>query len=1271
MKSTSISIKKENLYTNTINRLISQYKIGIILKCFNIYLSENYKEAEMVLLNEFPENNFNSDIMVQYLMGHIKLKLEEFKSSLDYFCNAFSRDGNFLPYVYVSKGLAYLLQRKDYNQAVKNFIDACSNSQNNFHFYNHLGICYKIIYNIQKTKDENLLDLSEKEKESSKNSKNDKDKMSSSNSSNNSSEFESSDIEKEKKKQKENKKLLKLTTIGARIRIRYRDAFKEALNVNPNSYISLLNLGTYYAEEGDISQAGKYYKKAEIINKQTQGKKDWKIYINLAFLAFKEKEYPLSIGYFEIVFKSFETKVNLKILNIYMICLYKNREWKKLEKISKKILKTEKNNKRALVYLIIALEKNKKAEDLFLILKKVKAKLKIIKQNYIKDSTHKSKTKKEYEEHFQSPYSHYEKLKLIIKKKLKKVNEDIRIEQRGIPKEQNSDSGFENFGRDNLRSFGFKHDFIEKLLFLRSKNKDNVEVLFNLGYIYYKEEEFTKSEEFFNRLLTIDPEYKKNIINEYLGDIYMDYYNLPQKALNYYNKAHFVSINHNTSENNISSNNINNENSMNSNELLLVKIGLCHEALDDNESALRYYKLALKKNEDFVNPMFHMGCIYDKMNKPEEALKCLEIAYEKEKENVDYLQKYGDCLVKSSEENSISKGILILERGIEFFTGNIDIISSLAKGYEKQGRLKEAITLLEKAKNNEEFYNNKSKIFQLAFYYEKNKELTKAIEYFKKVLHLDKKNVDALLHIGYIYHSIKENVKAFKCFKQVLNLEKNNFLGYYGLARLYQSLENHNHEAINCFKSCLSINPESVKANLQLGIIYLKTKKYEESLKCLNKVKELEPQNIVGLVALGNVYLEMKKYTEAEKYLGEALLLDRKNVSANAALGDVYFGMNEINDAIQKYLQVIKLNDNIPEVHLNLAHCFFINEKFDSAISHYLKAIKIVKNTRHDYYYFLGNALMANYRSKDGIIAYQAAIKLKPTKLNYYFAISKACYMEKLNKKGIKYLERLLDLEKDKTINKNLLETEKDYKITDALFLLYKLYITLPDPDYSKCLLIIKELIRNEPKNVKYLEILAGLQEKKENFFEAIKAYKQILAIEPNNLDVKKKLNLLDTNQNEQKQMFQKSSSESSSGSNSKESHNNSSSDNSKSGSKSESKSRSKSENKSKSKNESKSKSRNKSSSSDSLSEVGNKTGSKYTKSSKKEEKSENKSKSKSKEDKSRNKNSESKIKSFNASSQSKQSDYNKTNDPIKQKNSENKNNNKSGESSEDKESEN
>ena len=75
-------------------------------------------------------------------------------------------------------------------------------------------------------------------------------------------------------------------------------------------------------------------------------------------------------------------------------------------------------------------------------------------------------------------------------------------------------------------------------------------------------------------------------------------YNSPKKALGHYNRAHSVYFNNSVSgENNISLSNINNLNSSYGNELLLVKIGICYEFLEDNESALRYYKLAQKKTK--------------------------------------------------------------------------------------------------------------------------------------------------------------------------------------------------------------------------------------------------------------------------------------------------------------------------------------------------------------------------------------------------------------------------------------------------------------------------------------------------------------------------------------------------------------------------------------------------------------------------------------------------------------------------------------------------
>ena len=1080
MKEPNMLIENENLFSNNVNNLITQYKNDIIIKAINLYLSEKYHEAEEFLLTEFPENSFNEDNLVQYIMGHIKLKLEEFESALNYFCHSLKNEASQIPLVYDSRGLT-CIKKRDYNAAIRNFKEACTYSQNNFHFHNHLALCYKIVLNVQKHKEEKILNLSKSKVSQSEMSKG-SDKLSKSISS---SSLDSIEHEKEKarRKERERKKLTKMTENNNRIKAKIKEAFLDAININPNSYISLLNLGAYYANEGQIEQAEKYYKRAENINKQTD-QNDWKIYINLAYVAFQEKEYQLSMGYFEMTLKLYEDKIDLKALNIYMFCLYKNKEWTKLEKITKRILTIDRKNKRALVYLINCLEKNKKYEELLLLLKKIKLKLKNIKEKNISYENLKSKTEKDVESFFQSPLTQYNKLKQIIRQKLKEANEKLEI-QRGLTNEDNNELQLAKLSKDTLKSFGFKNSDIERILVLYRKNPNNLEALFNLGYIYYKEEEFEKSEEYLKRIIEINPHYKKNIVYECLGDIYMNEYNLPKKALEFYTQSKAEE----------------------DNELLLVKIGICYEILDDNENALKYYKLAHEKNDEFVNPIFHIGCIYDKMKNPE-AIKYLEIAYEKEKENVDYLQKYGDVLVQSDDESFVSKGILILEKGIEFFTGNIEITSSLAKGYEKQGKLKEAIQLLEKAKNNEEFSNNKSKVFQLASYYEKAKELTKSIEFFKKVLSLDKENIESLLHIGYIYRSIKENVKAFKCFKQILLIEPNNFLAFYGLGRLYQSLDNHDNEAIECYKNCLKINPESLKANLQLGIIYLKIKNFEDSLNCLKKVIQLEPENVLGLVSLGNVYLEMNDYDEAEQNLNLALKIDKKNVAASAALGDVLFSLGKYTDAIQKYIYVNKMNEHIPEVHLNLGHCYFITEKFDLAILNYLQAIKLVKNTRHDYYYFLGNALIASMRIKDGIIAYQAAIKLKWNKLHYYYAIAKACYVEKLYSKGIKYLEKLLDLEK----NKKIVEKDKDYTNNDVLFLLFKLYFSLPEIDYDKCYSIVKNLVRNDPKNIQYLEVMASLQEKTDHAFDAIKTYKQILRIEPSNGDAKKRISLLYSN---------------------------------------------------------------------------------------------------------------------------------------------------------------
>ena len=219
MQDSSMSLPQKDAYMTMIDNLISQYKNNILHKCFNSYLSENYREAESILLSQFPENSFNKDPMVQYLMGLLKYKLEEYKSALNYFDNVLNLEINLKAIVYDNQGYGYLMQ-KNYYLAEKNFKAACTSSQNNFHFHNHLAIFYKIIYSIEKETHKKI----ELEDSKSQNSKNFGGKYSSSKS-DNSSDIESSDYEKEKLQKKTGKEInepSKASTNETKIRNKYK-----------------------------------------------------------------------------------------------------------------------------------------------------------------------------------------------------------------------------------------------------------------------------------------------------------------------------------------------------------------------------------------------------------------------------------------------------------------------------------------------------------------------------------------------------------------------------------------------------------------------------------------------------------------------------------------------------------------------------------------------------------------------------------------------------------------------------------------------------------------------------------------------------------------------------------------------------------------------------------------------------------------------------------------------------------------------------------------
>ena len=1019
MSEETLTLKPHSL-NNHLRKLIKVQKNDILTETEYLYLSEKYEDAEMLLLTSYPKTSISTDAEALTLIGNIQRKLNKNDLALKYFKNASECNDAADPFVDDCLGMAYYVA-KDYTQSCTYFEEAVHLNKKEPIYHLHLAFA-----------NEKLLE-----------SKTNNDLMIAG----------------------EDPRLNRVRNPEIKIiKEKIKDEYESAIDLDKNNYLALLNYGVFQAKESYFEDADKYLKKAKELEPF-----DYKPYLNLACLELRRQQYKKATDYFEKVLELTKNKVGLTILIPYLTTLSKLEDWKKLESISKKILVIDKKNMKALAWLMKALKENRKYEDLEKLLKKIKKKLHKYSQRKLSGV---QGIKKET----------YSKLKKKIKEEINEVQVVKKYSQNNPTSDRNDPDGssprLNRIDLDTIKALGFDEKATKELIDKLKDDKNNLDALFSLGLIKFKEEDYIQSEVFFTKIYSIDPNYKKDIVCEKLGDITLKIHNEPSKALKYFDNAIKT----------------------NANEVLFIKEGRCYEMIEDYENALKEYKKAYEINNNFVWSIFHIGNVMLKLNLPE-AKDWLKQAYEKEKENVDILQKYGDVLVRSDNNDEIKLGIEILEKAKDFYTGNVDIMCSLAIGYEKKRRLKDAIELLENANNYPQFFSDQNKLFQLAYYYEENKNFTKAVEFFKSVLVIDRTHKDSLLHLGFIYKAAKEFKKAYKCFSAILDREPNNASANFGMARLYQLMSSNDNDSVEYYLQCLKKTPDNIIANIELGIIYLKNKNLDNSLKYLNKAYELNPKNILCLTALGNVYQEKKDYEKAEKYLKESYDLDKKNVATLSSYADVLFTQGKFEAAIERYEKVTKIQD-IPEVHFHLGHCYYMVEQFDYAISNYIAALKSVKNTRHDYYFYLACALIAAGRTKDSLKCYKAAIKLKKNKNEYYFHLANAYYLSKKYKKTLIALEKFSKMEN---------ENPSQHKITkkDVDYLMFKTYSSMPTIDYEKCSNLINSLIQEEPNNVEYLDCLASLQEKTNKTKEAIDTYKKIILIDNNNENAKNSLERL------------------------------------------------------------------------------------------------------------------------------------------------------------------
>ena len=187
-------------------------------------------------------------------------------------------------------------------------------------------------------------------------------------------------------------------------------------------------------------------------------------------------------------------------------------------------------------------------------------------------------------------------------------------------------------------------------------------------------------------------------------------------------------------------------------------------------------------------------------------------------------------------------------------------------------------------------------------------------------------------------------------------------------------------EAIEQYKSTLSITPEEPTAIKGIADSYFDNKEYNEAEVYYRKCLEIGKEPKVANYKIGYIMNENKKYQKAVDYELAAIKLDSEYAPAYNELGYAYSQLNKKSLALDNYIKASNLNPNHAIYLSNVGDMYYGDYDFkdlDKAMEYYKKSLA-VENTNAITNYRIAWILNEKQKYEDAKRYLYKAVELKP-----------------------------------------------------------------------------------------------------------------------------------------------------------------------------------------------------------------------------------------------------------------------------------------------------
>jgi tetratricopeptide (TPR) repeat protein len=186
-------------------------------------------------------------------------------------------------------------------------------------------------------------------------------------------------------------------------------------------------------------------------------------------------------------------------------------------------------------------------------------------------------------------------------------------------------------------------------------------------------------------------------------------------------------------------------------------------------------------------------------------------------------------------------------------------------------------------------------------------DLAGAEDKTRAALEANAANVPAHYLMGKIYRDTGRPLDAIQEWEGVVNLDPEHVRAYVDLARAYQEQKLFE-QALAAALEAVRIQPGEGRLYNLLGTVYLDKGQYDQAVGSYEKALELKPDSAWVYNNLGLAYLEGKMPEKAEAQLRKAVEADPKLAVAHNNLGAALLQMRKLDEALAEFKKASELD---------------------------------------------------------------------------------------------------------------------------------------------------------------------------------------------------------------------------------------------------------------------------------------------------------------------------------------------------------------------------